>query len=112
MPADTVAAFAATALDRLREHFPDHASDPAQHLLKLGEEYGELTGACMRYLGRSRRSGTLEDVAAEAADVLITLHVLAASLGINLEAAWRAKAVVIAGRPWRDEMPEGSSDAT
>jgi len=101
--ADTVSDFAAFALDRLGEHFPGHASDPAQHLLKLGEEYGELTGACMRYLGRSRRAGTIEDVATEAADVLITLHVLAASLGIDLEAAWRAKAAVIAGRPWKEE---------
>jgi hypothetical protein len=36
------------------------------------------------------------------ADVLITLHVLAASLGLDLEAAWKAKAAVIAGRPWRE----------
>jgi NTP pyrophosphatase (non-canonical NTP hydrolase) len=99
---DTVASFAAVALDRLGEHFPDHAADPAQHLLKLTEEVGELTGACMRYLGRSRRPGSLADVEAEAADVLITLHVLAASLGLDLEAAWKAKAAVIAGRPWRE----------
>ena len=101
-PANPADFAAMVALPNLREHFPKHADDPAQHLLKLGEEYGELTGACVRYLGRSRRLGTLAEVESEAGDMLITLHVLAASLGIDLDAAWRAKAAKIAARPWRE----------
>jgi NTP pyrophosphatase (non-canonical NTP hydrolase) len=93
--------------DCLGEQFPDYGpadvyADPCQHLLWLGARYGDLTGACMRYLGRSRRGGTLEDVAEAAAGVLAYVHIFSASLGIDLEAAWRAKAAVIAARPWRE----------
>lgn len=156
----TPAKFAELALARLREHFPQHADDPAQHLLKLVGETGELAEAYMRSAGRSRRPGTLAEVEAEAADVLLTLHVYALStgialrspapfitpgfllpadallrlaarvgqlvnapwreheaaacavlaavhdaalsLGIDLDSAWKAKAAVIAARPWKE----------
>jgi len=92
---------------KIRENFPSNDL-PVQQVLCLAEEAGELVGAYRRWAGMARRTGTWEDVQAELADVVITAYVTAQVLGIDLDAAWRAKAGVIASRGWRDKPAEVS----
>jgi len=101
MTASVPARFAAGAAPRLREEFPE-SDECARNFLKLAGEAGEAVEAFCRYAGMARRSGPLEDVAAELADVVLTAYVAAESLGIDLDAACAAKVVVITSRPWRD----------
>ena len=103
-PPDTLAATAARIADRLREHF-DPGTLPVQQALALAEEAGEFTAAYRRWAGLARRTGTWDDVCAELADVVITAYITAAVLGIDLDAAWRAKARVILTRGWREPPP-------
>jgi NTP pyrophosphatase (non-canonical NTP hydrolase) len=70
--------------------------------LALAEETGEFVQAARRYLGLARRTGGLEDVTAELADVVITAFVTARAFDIDLPAAINAKAAVIVTRGWRD----------
>jgi NTP pyrophosphatase (non-canonical NTP hydrolase) len=97
-------AVAARLADRLREHF-NPATLPVQQVLALAEEAGEFTAAYRRWAGLARRPGTWHDVEAELADVVITAHVTAAVLGIDLGAACRAKAEVVFTRGWREPPP-------
>ncbi len=97
-------AVAASLADRLREHF-DPATLPVQQVLALAEEAGEFTAAYRRWAGLARRSGPWHDVEAELADVVITAYVTAAVLGIDLDAAARAKAEVVFTRGWREPRP-------
>ena len=60
-------------------------------LMKLAEETGELTGAWLALQGESRRAGARDQLAAECADVLGFLLVLAAREGIDPAAALRRK---------------------
>ncbi|MEV4253198.1 hypothetical protein AB0J52_08490 [Spirillospora sp. NPDC049652] len=69
--------------DRLREHFPLEG-ERVRQALALAEEAGEFLAAYRRWTGRARRTGTLEEVAAELADVLITTYVTARILGVRL----------------------------
>jgi NTP pyrophosphatase (non-canonical NTP hydrolase) len=89
---------------RLREHF-DPATLPVQQVLGLAEEAGEFTAAYRRWVGLARRTGTWDEVTAELADVVITAYVTADVLGIDLDAAWRAKAEVVFTRGWREPPP-------
>ena len=87
-----------------------HAGFPAdtlrhQQVLCLAEEAGEFVGAYRRWAGLARRTGNFDDVTAELADVVISAYVAAAALGIDLDAAWRAKARVITSRGWREPPP-------
>jgi hypothetical protein len=50
----------------------------------------------------ARRPGPWSDVQAELADVVLAAYVAAAVLGIDLDAACRAKTAVIYARGWRD----------
>jgi NTP pyrophosphatase (non-canonical NTP hydrolase) len=95
---------AARLADRLREHF-DPATLPVQQVLAVAEEAGEFTAAYRRWAGLARRSGPWHDVEAELADVVITAYVTAAVLGIDLDAAARAKAEVVFTRGWREPPP-------
>jgi len=97
-------ALAANLADRLREHF-DPATLPVQQVLAVAEEAGEFTAAYRRWAGPARRSGPWHDVEAELADVVITAYVTAAVLGIDLDAAARAKAEVVFTRGWREPRP-------
>ena len=97
-------AIAARLADRLREHF-DPATLPVQQVLAVAEEAGEFTAAYRRWAGLARRSGPWHDVEAELADVVITAYVTAAVLGIDLDAAARAKAKVVFTRGWREPPP-------
>lgn len=60
-------------------------------LMKLAEETGELTGAWLQMRGEGRGTATRDDLAAEIADVLGFLLVLAAREGIDPAAALRRK---------------------
>jgi NTP pyrophosphatase (non-canonical NTP hydrolase) len=83
----------------LDEHFP--LSTLQRHLrngLAIAEEAGETVGALCRYLGLSRRTGTLEEVAEELADLTISCYIAAHYLGINLNEAVENKADVILSR--------------
>jgi NTP pyrophosphatase (non-canonical NTP hydrolase) len=97
-------AAAAQLADRLREHF-DPATLPVQQVLALAEEAGEFTAAYRRWAGLARRTGPWDDVRAELADVVITAYITADVLGIDLDAAWRAKAEVVFTRGWREPPP-------
>ena len=97
-------AVAASLASRLREHF-DPDTLPVQQVLALAEEAGEFTAAYRRWAGLARRRGPWHDVEAELADVVITAYVTAAVLGIDLDAAARAKAEVVFTRGWREPPP-------
>ena len=74
-------------------------------MLALAEEAGEFTAAYRRWAGLARRTGTWHDVEAELADVVITAYVTAHVLGIDLDAASRAKTDVVFTRGWREPPP-------
>jgi len=93
--------FAETVVKHLREHFSAD-SLRTQQVMCLAEETGEFVGAYRRWAGLARRSGDWDDVEAELADVVITAYVTADLLGIDLDAAWRAKAEIVMTRGWRD----------
>lgn len=103
-PAAALPDVAGYILTQLRRHFPADVEHPRQ-VLALAEEVGEFVGAYRRAAGMARRAGGWDDVAEELADVLITTHVAALTLGIDIDAAWRAKAHVICTRGWRDPRP-------
>lgn len=85
----------------LRQHFGADREAERQ-VLALGEEVGEFLGAYRRWAGLARRTGPWSDVCDELADVAITAYVVAAHLGIDLDAAIDAKTAVIFSRPWKD----------
>jgi hypothetical protein len=60
---------------------------PRQQVICLVEEAGEFNGAFRRWKGLARRSGTFEDVQAEAADIVITAYVTGAVLGLTIPPA-------------------------
>jgi NTP pyrophosphatase (non-canonical NTP hydrolase) len=68
----------------------------------VAEEAGEFCGALNRYLGMSRRTGTLEDVAAELSDVVLCAYVAANRLGIDLDTSVQAKYDAMVARGWKD----------
>ncbi len=104
LPGAPLPAVAASLADRLREHFnPDTL--PVQQVLALAEEAGEFTAAYRRWAGLARRPGPWHEVEAELADVVITAYVTAHVLGIDLDAATRAKAEVVFTRGWREPPP-------
>lgn len=74
----------------------------AQQTISLAEECGEFVGAARRYLGMARRTGTLDDVKSELADVIITAYVTAEVFGFHLDTAVEEKLSVIHSRPWKD----------
>lgn len=98
---------------------PDHAQAIVEHLayagfdqdptmatnrqvLCLAEEVGEFVGAYRRYTGQARRTGTLDEVYSELADVVIVAYVTAAEMGINLNTQIAKKLETIYTRGWRE----------
>jgi NTP pyrophosphatase (non-canonical NTP hydrolase) len=75
----------------------------------VAEEAGELLGAYRRWAGKARRPGTLDEVRLEIADVLIVTAVLAAQLGIDIDAAVRDKLEIIYSRGWREDLDTPAS---
>jgi NTP pyrophosphatase (non-canonical NTP hydrolase) len=74
--------------------------------LCVAEEAGELVGAYRRWAGEARRSGTLQDVEDEIADVILTVAIFAEELGIDLNAALARKLPVIYSRGWREPQDQ------
>jgi len=72
---------------------------PTWHfLLTLTEEAAEAAAAWHRVSGWKRRGDSLAHVAEELADTVISAHVAALVLGIDLDAATRAKGEVLMTR--------------
>lgn len=91
-------ALAANRADALND---DNALDV--QALCVAEEAGELVGAYRRYAGKARRSGTLEDVEHEIADVLIVTAIFAERMGIDIDKALADKLHIIWSRGWKEE---------
>ena len=96
-----LAEFAAEAACNLGANFPENDLS-TQQVLCLAEEVGEFVAAYRRWAGMARRTGEWADVQAELADVVITAYVTADVLGIDLDAAWWAKAEQILTRGWKE----------
>lgn len=77
-------------------------TDPHVQVIKLQEECGEFAKAYLRASGNHRTAGTVEERDAELADVVITGHVIAAFLGVDLDAVIARKLELIDGRGWRE----------
>lgn len=91
--------------EHLRDNgFPTEGAANRQ-VLALAEECGEFVGAYRRWSGQARRGGTVEEMRAELADVVITAFVAAEVLGIDLDQAVTAKADVVFTRGWRERTP-------
>jgi NTP pyrophosphatase (non-canonical NTP hydrolase) len=71
--------------------------------LCIAEEAGELIGAYRRFAGKARRTGTLEELEHEIADVLIVTAVFAERAGIDIDQAVTRKLAIIYSRGWREE---------
>jgi NTP pyrophosphatase (non-canonical NTP hydrolase) len=96
---EMTAPIAARIALELDEHFP--LSVVQRHLrngLAIAEEAGEAVGALCRYLELSRRTGTLEEIADELADLAISTYIAAHYLGIDLSEAVENKADIIISR--------------
>lgn len=65
-------------------YFPE-SEQVGRQTLALIEEVGECIGAGRRYLGMARRNGSMEEFAAEVADVTITSYVTAHVFHFNIE---------------------------
>ena len=100
---DSLPVVGAEIAARLREYFTPSAL-PVQQVLALAEEAGEFTAAYRRWAGMARHTGTWDEVEAELADVISTAYVTAV-LGIDLDAAARAKTAVIFARGSRQPPP-------
>jgi len=74
-----------------------------QQVLCLAEEVGEAVGEYRRMTGRARRTGALESLEAELADVVITAHSVASLLGVDLDKAITEKFKIIFSRGWKEE---------
>lgn len=79
-----------------------HAEQPDRQAIALGEEVGEFLGAYRRWRGQARRTGAVEEVITELADVVITAFVTAEEYGWDLDQAIRDKVGHIMTRGWRE----------
>lgn len=67
-------------------------------VLNVVGEAGEFAEAYRRYTGHARRTGSIQEVAEELADVVISAATCAAQLGIDLDEAVRAKRQIVLSR--------------
>lgn len=75
--------------------------DMASQCLKLGEEVGELYRAVRKLHGDPQDpAGRVNDVADEAADILILLMSIVNRAGVDLEEAFRLKELRNESRTW------------
>jgi NTP pyrophosphatase (non-canonical NTP hydrolase) len=71
---------------KMEDEFPDiYVDHPEKPVLCVAEEAGEFVGAARRYHGYARRYGTIEQVAEEAADVIIATWIACFLLNIDIE---------------------------
>lgn len=89
---------------KVDENFPtvSYQNRMLRQTVAIAEEAGEVAGAMRRYLGLARRNGSLEEVAEELSDLLITLYVAAYRLGIDLDMAAAQKVDIMFERGWKD----------
>ena len=89
---------------RIERHLEQHfdGRPEIRQVLALAEEAGEAVGAARRYLGMARRTGTLDALRGELADVVITAFVTANTFTIDLPAAIEDKVSEIFARGWKD----------
>ena len=88
---------------------PDNPLPPVwAQILNVVGEAGEFAEAYRRYSGWARRPGSLDDTAAELADVVISAYVAAERLGVDLDDCIEAKRLVVMSRGFRDARPEAS----
>jgi NTP pyrophosphatase (non-canonical NTP hydrolase) len=71
-------------------------------VLNVAGEAGEFAEAYRRHTGHARRGGSLDETAAELADVVISAYVAAERLSVDLDAAIAAKQAVIMTRGFRE----------
>lgn len=71
---DTLAGFAAVAVEKLGDKFPAETL-LEQQVMCVAEEAGEFLAVYRRWRGLARRTGSWEEVCAELADVLLAAHV-------------------------------------
>jgi NTP pyrophosphatase (non-canonical NTP hydrolase) len=95
---------AALIVKRLEENGFDVERAVFRQFLNLFEEMGEFAGAFRRANDMARRTGPLEDVDLEAADVIITMFVTCQVLNIPIMDAINRKLEVIHSRGWREEL--------
>lgn len=79
----------------------DEAMETAQ-VLCVAEEAGEFVGAYRRSQGLARRNGTLNELKAELADVVIAAYTAAHAIGFNLDDAVDEKAEKVLTRGWKE----------
>jgi hypothetical protein len=79
------------------------------HVLNVIGEAGEFGEAYRRYSGHARRPGSLDETAAELADVVISAYIAAERLEIELDQCIAAKQQVIMTRGFRDPRPEAAA---
>lgn len=90
-------------IERLQENGFTAEGQDWRQVLCVVEEAGEFAAAWRRYSGNARRGGTFEEMAAELADVMITVFVAAEMLKIDLDYEIRTKLRTIYMRGWREE---------
>jgi dCMP deaminase len=95
-------------LDRLEQAgFTSHRDSVIaaanRQVLALSEEVGEFVGEYRRWSGQARRNGAWHAMGLELADVVITVYVMAAMLGHDLDALCHEKLATIHSRPFRGE---------
>jgi NTP pyrophosphatase (non-canonical NTP hydrolase) len=100
--------FARTVTPLIHQTWPTD-DGPLWQVLKVVEEAGEFVKAYRKWAGKARATGPWEDVEAELADVVLAAYTTAEELGIDLDAAWRAKAGLILTRGWRDAPAEDAA---
>ena len=71
-------------------------------IIDVGEEAGELLGAYRRWTNRARQSGSLDEVGAEWADVMIASIIGARLCGIDMPSAMRDKYEKVMTRGWKN----------
>ncbi len=103
-PKDTPPDLAALAAEFLDAH--DTARGPVPdwvRVMNVAGEAGEMAEAYRRLTGHARRTGTVEELSAEMADVVMTTYMAAHQLGIDLDAAISDKHAVVMTRGFGGE---------
>lgn len=93
---------AARIAEQLRRNGFDPAGAINRQVLGLAEEAGEFVGAYRRWTGQARRTGTVQEMYEELADVIITAFVTAHELEVDVDAVIAAKLDKVHTRGWRD----------
>lgn len=86
---------------RVAEFFSEDDEQP-RHVMCVAEKTGEFVQAWRRYYGWARRSGTLGEVSAEWADIIISAFIAADVIGIDPLKSLNAAIEKVYTRGWKD----------